>query len=155
MTEHSNRFMLAHSSLLSQPNIMHDVGWSVEGQINRNTLWNKTGIASSDERLKDLMKLFHNLTHARSHTIVSTAMETSLVILWWKTSSSISGFYYGQCKAHAFSILISTVKCDLLNLAVKNSTLIERLKRGLLVTLKKVPINFTVENFRALLLLEV
>ena len=71
-----------------------------------------------------------------------------------KTDSSISGLHYGNHAAHTFSLVISSVKCNLTNLAVKNSSPLERRKRGVSIILDKAPGTYTVEKLRALLLME-
>ena len=55
-----NRFILSHSSPLLQLNTARDLGHSGEGQLSRNMLWSMKEIVSTNESLKDLMKLFHN-----------------------------------------------------------------------------------------------
>ena len=66
----------------------------------------------------------------------------------------MSGLHYGCYKAHDFRTLISTVKCHLINLAVKNGTPLGRWKRDLSVMLEKHHGIFLVEKLRALALLK-
>ena len=72
-----------------------------------------------------------------------------------KTASSMSGLHYGPYIAHTFSPVASSVKWDLVNLALKNGSPLERWIRGVLIMLEKSPGNSTVEKLRDLLLLEV
>ena len=73
------------------------------------------------------MKLFHNSPHSKKHPFVT-------VFQWnkhWSHSiekpvSSASGLHYGHCIAYISSPLVSSVKYDLVNLAVKNSFPLER-----------------------------
>ena len=58
MKENSNRFILACSSPLLQDEKVHDLGFSGEGKLSKNTQLNRTELETSDERLKDLMRLF-------------------------------------------------------------------------------------------------
>ena len=100
---------------------------------------------SSDARLKDLVKLFHSSRHTRMYHFVSVDQWNA----HWshcdeKTSPSVSGLHYGNYKGHTHSMLISTVKCNLVNLAVKNGTPLERWKRGVSVMLEKAPGHFLV-----------
>ena len=70
MTENSKQFILAYSLPLLQLNTAHDLGYSGEGQLNRNALWNNADMFSSDARLKDLMKIFHSSSHTRIYPFV-------------------------------------------------------------------------------------
>ena len=84
-------------------------------------LLNRTEIETTDKRLKDLIKLFHKSTHAKMYPFVTVTQWNE----HWshseeKTASSISGYHYGHYTSHASSIVISTVKCGLVNLVVKN-----------------------------------
>ena len=56
-------FTLACSSLLLSQSITNSLGHSGEGQLSQNILRDNANTLSSDERLKDLMKLFHNSRH--------------------------------------------------------------------------------------------
>ena len=60
MKENSHRITLAHSSPPLKSNTAKNIGCSGEGEPIINLLWNRAQIASTNERLKDLMKLFHN-----------------------------------------------------------------------------------------------
>ena len=71
MKENSNRFIIAYSSPLLQDNTAQNLGYSGEGQLSRNIWLNRTEIETTDERLKNLMKLFHNSTHAEMHPFVT------------------------------------------------------------------------------------
>ena len=101
------------------------------------------------------MKLFHNSPHSNRHPFVT-------VDRWnehWshskeKTASSASGLHYGHYVAQTSSPLVSSVKCNLVNLAVKNSTPLERWICGVSIMLENSTGNLTVEKLRALLLLE-
>ena len=118
-------------------------------------LLNRTEIETTDESLKDLMKLFHNSTHAKIHPFVTvTQWNENWSHNAEKAASSISGLHYGHYAAHASSIVISTVKCDLVNLAVKNGSPLESWKHGVSIMLVKAPGNYAVKKLRALLLLE-
>ena len=85
-----------------------------------------TEIETTDDEINDIMKLFHNSTHSKIHPFVTLAQWNE----HWshsveKTSSSISGLYYGHYIAHTSSIVISTVKCCSANLAVKSDSPLE------------------------------
>ena len=104
-------------------------------------------LETRDERLKDLMKLFHNSPHSKKHPFVTVDQWNE----HWshsveKTASSVSGLHYRHHIAHTSSPLVSLVKCDLSNLAVKNSTPLERWACGVSIMLEKSPGNVTVEN---------
>ena len=149
MKENSSRFVLAYISPLMQNTTAQNLGYSGERQASKNILLNMTEIETTDERLKDIMKLFHNSTHAKMHPFVTVTQWNE----HWshsaeKTSSSISGLHYGNYISHTSSIIISTVKCDIFNLAVKNGFSLERWKRGVSIMLEKSPGNCTVENYR-------
>ena len=85
--------MVAYSYPLLQPNTTNDLGCSGKGQLSMSG--RKTNVVSSDDRLKDLIKIFHNSSQPKSHLFVS-------VLKWndhWshceeKTSESISGLHY-------------------------------------------------------------
>ena len=142
MEENSSMFVLAYSSPLLQNTTAQNLGYSGEVQESRNILLNRTELETTDERLKYLMKLFQNSTHAKMHQFVT-------VNHWnenWshsteKTVSSISGLHYRHYIAHMSSIIISTVKYDLFNLAVKNVYPLKRWKRGVSIMLEKAPGN--------------
>ena len=71
MKENFNRFILAYSSPLLQDATAQDLGFSSEDQINKNMLLNRTFLETSDERLKDLTRLFHNSLHMKMHPFVT------------------------------------------------------------------------------------
>ena len=71
-----------------------------------------------------------------------------------KNASSMPGLHYGHCVAHTFSPVVSSLKCDIVSLALKNGSPLERWIRDVSIMLEKSPGNFTVEKFLALLLLE-
>ena len=71
-----------------------------------------------------------------------------------KTASFISGIHYEHYIAHTSSIVISTFKCDLVNLTVKNGSPLEIWKQGVSIMSEKVPGNYAVEKLWALLLLK-
>ena len=80
----------------------------------------------TDERLKDIMKLFHNSTHPKTHPFVTvTQWNDHWLHVEEKTASSISGLYYWHYAVHTSNIVISTVKSDLFNLVVKNGSPLE------------------------------
>ena len=53
--------------------------------------------------------------------------------------------HYGHYAAHTSSNLISSVKCDLVNLAVKDGSPLGRCERSTLVMLEKAPGNYKVK----------
>ena len=71
MKEKSNMFILAYSSHLLQDNTAQNLGYYREGRRSKNTSLNMPEIETTDERLKDLMKLFHNSTHSKMHPFVT------------------------------------------------------------------------------------
>ena len=105
---------------------MHNLGYSGETQIIRNILWSNAVKVLSDERLKYLIKSF--ITQCTLGCIPLFLLRNRMIIgiTLMKISSSISGLHYGKYKVHTSSMLISTVKCNLVNLAVKNGTTLER-----------------------------
>ena len=142
MKENSHRLMLAYSSPLFKSSAVQNLGKFGEGQLSRNTLWSRTEIESTDECHKDLMKLFHNSTCSRMHPFIIAAQWND----HWshveeKTTSSTSGIQHEHCIAHTASSLILIVKCDLVNLAIKNSYPLGTWKRGSSVILEKAPGN--------------
>ena len=60
MKEKPKSFILAYSSPLLQDNTVQSLGCSGEVQLSKNMLLNRTYIETTEDRLKDLMKLFHN-----------------------------------------------------------------------------------------------
>ena len=155
MKENSHRFILAYSSPLLQEETVNALGYSGEGQLSKNLLMHRAMLETRDERLKDLMKLFHNSPHSKKHPFVTVDQWNE----HWshsteKTASSASGLHYGHYKAHTSSPLVSSVKCNLVNLVVTNSTPLERWICGVSIMLEKSPGNLIVEKLRALLLLE-
>ena len=86
--------MLAQSSPLLQSNNVQNLGCSGEGQLSRDILWNMKEIESTDKRLKDLMKLFHNSTHAQLHIFMPVKKwNHHLSYCEDKTASSILGLH--------------------------------------------------------------
>ena len=73
MKENYNRFILAYSSPLLQDTTVRDVGCSGEGQPSKDMLLHSDELETSDERLKDLMKLFHISPHVKKHPYVTFA----------------------------------------------------------------------------------
>ena len=51
--------------------IMVLLGYSGEGQPSKNLLMHRAMLDTRDERLKDLMKLFHNSLHSKKHPFVT------------------------------------------------------------------------------------
>ena len=155
MKENSNRFILACSSPLLQENNVEVLGYSGEGPLSKTILQNRSMLETTDKRLKDLLSLFHNSPHLTEHPFIIVDQWNS----HWshcteRTESSIPGLNCGHHKAHSSSPLISSVKCNLVNLAVKNRTPLERWTRGVSIMLEKSPGNFRVDKLRAILLLE-
>ena len=108
---------------------------------------NKKYIETSHEHLNDLMRIFHNSSHPKIHPFVTVAQWNE----YWshsdeKIACSILVLHYGHYTLHTFSLVIFSVKCDLLNLLVKNSPPIERWKQGVSIMLEKAPENHTVED---------
>ena len=73
MKEKSNKLLLDYSSPLLQDDIVQNLGYSGEGQRSKNMLLNRKEIETTDEHLKDLMKLFNNSTHTKMHSFVTVA----------------------------------------------------------------------------------
>ena len=73
MKENYNRFILAHSSTVLKDTTAQDLGYSGEGQLSKNVLLNREDLITSDERLQDLMKLFHNSPQTKMHQFVTVA----------------------------------------------------------------------------------
>ena len=97
MKENSHRSMLAYVSPILQANTVNNLGFSIEVKLSRNTLQRKANIESSDEYLKDRMKLFHKSTHAKSHPFIYVSQWND----HWtrceeKTDSHISGLHHGH-----------------------------------------------------------
>ena len=148
MKENSHRFILAHSSPLLQEETVNALGYSGEGQLSKNLMMHRSMLETRDERLKYLMKLFHNSFHSKKHPFVTFDQWNE----HWshsteKTASSASGLHYGYYVAQTSSLLVSSVKCNLVNLAVKNSTPLERWICGVSIMLEKSPGNLTVEKY--------
>ena len=110
---------------------------------------------SSDERLNDLIKIFHKSPHKSMHHFISVDQWNA----HWsyceeKTASSISLLHYGHYKIQSNSKLVSFANYHLVNLAINNGPPLERWKRGVPVMLGKSPENFLVEKLRSILLPE-
>ena len=119
MKENSHRFILAYSSSLLQEKTVNVLGYSGERQLSKTLLMHRAILETIVECLKDLMKLFHNSPHLKKHPYVTVDQWNEN----WshsieKTASSASGLHYGHYKAHTSSPLISSVKRNLVNLAV-------------------------------------
>ena len=71
MKENSNRYILAYSSPFLQDNTVQNLDYYGEGQLRKNMMLNMTDIETSDERLKDRMKLFHNSTNSKMRLFVT------------------------------------------------------------------------------------
>ena len=71
--ENSDRFILAYISPLLQDKTSQDLCYSGQGQLRKNVLLNRTDAEISDERLKDLMRLFHNSKHPKMYPFVIVA----------------------------------------------------------------------------------
>ena len=71
-----------------------------------------------------------------------------------KISSFILVMHYMHYVAYTSSSLMLTVKCDLINVVVKNGPPLGRRKRGAPVMLEKAPGHHKVEKLRELLALE-
>ena len=67
MNENSNRVVLAYSSPLLQDATVRDLGCSGEGQLRKTMMLHSSELETSDKRLKDLMKLFHNSPHMKKN----------------------------------------------------------------------------------------
>ena len=133
---------------------MKNIGYLGEGQLSRNMLWNMTEIVPTDHCIKDLIKLFHNSTHDKSHSFVSVMQHDDHRSQYEEKIILYLRLYHECYKAQTFSTLISTAKCNLVNLSVNNGFTLDRWKRGLSLMLKKTIGNLTIKKLRTLLLLE-
>ena len=146
MKENSDRFILTINAL----------GCSGEGQLSKNILKSRALLETSDERLKDFLLLFRNSPHSIDHPFVAVDQWNE----HWlrsteRTESSASGLHCGHYIAHTFSLLISSVKRNLVNLIVKNCAPPARWVHGVSIMLEKSPGNLRIEKLQAILLLEV
>ena len=112
-------------------------------------------LETADEYSKDLLLVFHDSPYLITYLCIAIDQQNS----YWScckecVESSVSGLHYNYQKAYSFRFLISSVKCSLVNLAVKNRTLLEYQAQGVSITLEKSPGNFRVDKLRAILLLE-
>ena len=66
-------FQIILQFTLLKPNTVNNLGCSDDRKMIRDTLCDKDDVESSDESLKDMIKLFQNSTHFKSHPFVSTS----------------------------------------------------------------------------------
>ena len=71
MKENSNRFILACSSPLLQPDTVNTLGYSGKGLSSGDISQSSSMLETSNDCLKDLLSFFHNLPHSTSHPFVT------------------------------------------------------------------------------------
>ena len=155
MKNNSKRFTLAHQSPLMQDEYKNSFGAFGDTKFCSELIAGTADLSRFPEDIQTMLQLFST----------STPMLTPYFINFqqWKdhwrqskesTSSSISGRHFGHMKVTSQAEDISFLQIALINLSIKNKSILQRWARGLSVMLQKKVSSIRVDKLRAILLLE-
>ena len=127
MAENFARFTLSYNSPLLQSLIIDKVGLFAEKEVGKQIISQGAVQFEGESDLKTLLSLFYKDN--------STNIYNFLDIVTWKThwkratdhaSSSFSGLLFGYYRSQASDLILSDVACSLINIEIRNSTLLRR-----------------------------
>ena len=123
MKENSARFTLAYSSPLLQSPCLEKIVMFAEKKTGQQVISQGEVKFKGELDLTALMSLFYKGNSIKIQSCLD-------VVTWqnyWKqetgfTSSSLSGLHFGHYRSQATDLLLSGIRCSVINLAIRNST---------------------------------
>jgi len=153
MNKNSSCFKLAFLSPLLKSPLLDQLGICGDTEAARSLLNDSAIVDVSD--LAKILSLFHKDNNLN----IPSALSPSDWTTHWnqateETAFLISGLYFGHYKVQARDSTLVSIRCAIINLAIRNGLPLKRWLRGLSVILEKLPGKILVSKLRAILLLE-